>query len=223
MKYNFKHPTFKIRLLQIFVTLIVLQGGAIVFTFYQQTKTMALDLSDRISDEIVEKTEERVASYLSIPASLTRITSTIVNYENIIDGHEDLWKYMWQPLIMTPQLESFFIADTTGNYVQVRRTPRLATRTINRNIEPVIDKRLYRDIQYQVIETTENDATFDPRIRPWYTNISEDEEIKQQYYWTDPYIGTTSQKCHSSMTLSRRNMAYQRTRAKTSSNLMIHH
>jgi len=194
MRDTNRQSTFKIRLLQIFVTMIILQGFAIVFTFYQQTKNMALDLSNRITDEIVEKTEERVSSYLSVPASLTRTTSTIVNYDNIIDGHEDLWNYMWQPLIMTPQLESFFIADTTGNYVQVRRTPRLATRTIDRNIEPVIDRRIYRSENYEIEEITEKAASFDPRIRPWYTNISEDENIEQEYYWTDAYIGTTSQK-----------------------------
>ena len=194
MRNTNKQPTFKIRLLQIFVTMIILQGAAIVFTFYQQTKNMALDLSSQITNEIVEKTEERVSSYLSVPASLTRTTSTIVNYDNIIDGHEDLWRYMWQPLIMTPQIESFFIADTRGSYVQVRRSPRLATRTIDRNIEPVLDRRFYRDEQYQIVETTEKNATFDPRLRPWYKNISEDLNIQQRYYWTDAYIGTTSQK-----------------------------
>ncbi len=194
MKKTNRQSTFKIRLLQIFVTMIIIQGSAIVFTFYQQTKNMALDLSNRITDEIVEKTEERVANYLSVPASFTRTTSTIVNYNNIIDGHEDLWRYMWQPLIMTPQIESFFIADTAGNYVQVRRSPRLATRTINRNTEPVIDRRLYRNEQYEIEEITEKVATFDPRVRPWYMNISEEDNIQQQYYWTDAYIGTTSQK-----------------------------
>jgi len=57
MRDTNRQSTFKIRLLQIFVTMIILQGFAIVFTFYQQTKNMALDLSNRITDEIVEKTE----------------------------------------------------------------------------------------------------------------------------------------------------------------------
>ncbi len=189
-----KKSTFKVRLLQIFVSLIILQGVAITFTFYQQTRTMALDLSSRISDEIVEKTEERVTNYLSVPASYTRITSTIVNPENIINGHEDLWRYMWQPLIMTKQMESFFIADLLGNYVQVRRAPRLATRTIDRNTTPIIDRRVYRSEQYRTYEITNKETSFDPRTRPWFTNISDHVNIQPHYYWTDAYISTTSQK-----------------------------
>lgn len=193
-KETSKKATFKVRLLQIFVTLIFLQGISTVFTFFYLSKSMVFNLSNKFTNEIVEKTQERVTNYLSTPASLTKITSPLVNTSDIIDGHEGLWKYMWNPLIMTPQLESFFIADLNGSYVQVRRTPYLATRHIDRNQEIAIDKRLYRDENYLVVNVTEKETSFDPRVRPWFTNISENETIEEKYHWTDAYIGTTSQK-----------------------------
>lgn len=183
-----RHATFKVRLLQIFLTLIILQGIAVIFTFYIQSRKMAIDLSERISQEIVGKTEEKVANYLETPASFTRIASTIIDYDNILGQHEFLWNYMWEPIIMTPQLESFFIADRYNNYVQVRRTPQFSTRYIDSST--LSDVSYYRDTDYNIVDILEKEATFKPTERPWYKNTG----IQEKYYWTDAYIATTSQK-----------------------------
>ena len=186
-----RYWTFRVTVLQVFLLLLLLMGSAILINSYFQTSRVVLKLSQKITQDVVEKVSERTVSYLQEPASLTRLTSSLVNNApDIVANHEHLWSFMWQPLLMTPQLESFFVADASGNYVQVRRDPKLATRLIDRSHEPVIDRRIYRTPDYQVVEQTAAETEWDPRVRPWYKNT----QTTPQYYWTDAYVATTSQR-----------------------------
>ena len=186
----FKNQTFKVRLLQVFISLVLILGTVVTVLFYSQTTNIVVDLSERISNEVVGKVREKTDAFLYTPASFTRIASSIVDYDKLVENHQSLWKFMWQPILMTEQLESYFIADRKGNYVQVRRSPVYETRLINRNINPPEEFRIQRSENYEIILENKKVPTFDPRTRTWYVNTG----IKNQYYWTDAYVATTSQK-----------------------------
>jgi adenylate cyclase len=185
-----RNQTFRIRLLQIFVSLMMISGILVTVIFYMQTTKIVFGLSEKISSEVVGKVKERTNSFLAIPSSFTRLAEPLIRYDGLVEDHEKLWDFMWNPILMTEQLESYFIADRVGNYVQVRRTPVLETRLINRDVTPPEEFRIQRDEDFGIVESKKKIPTFDPRSRVWYKNTG----IMERYYWTEAYVATTSQK-----------------------------
>ncbi|OQW95675.1 MAG: hypothetical protein BWK79_01650 [Beggiatoa sp. IS2] len=181
--------SFKTSILQRFIFLLLLTVLSIGICFYYGSKKIALELADQIVKESTDNVIERTINYLNVPTMQARPLSSLVRQSNITEIHEELWKYMWEELLVLPQVQTIFIADTYGNYVQVRREPDLATRLINRSVNPPVEKWLIRDENYRVIRVENGDANFDPRTRPWYKNTQAEPRI----YWTDVYVFTTTQ------------------------------
>ncbi|MBN1932070.1 MAG: hypothetical protein JW786_10735 [Desulfobacterales bacterium] len=185
----FKNISLKVSILQIFTTLLLITVAVISYNFYDKSSEALLKLSDQVTKEVTDKVIERVTNYLDAPAIQIKAVSRLVNNPNIMEIHREMWEYMWQQLMVMPHLQSIFLADTQGNYVQVRREPRLATRCIDRRIDPPVETWLFRDENYEVVEKKIKTPDFDPRRRPWFKNT------KPEYknYWTDVYVSTTAQ------------------------------
>ena len=173
----------------IFSILILMTIFGMSFFYYYRSTKIILDLSDSVVREVTGKIIERTNHYVRTPALQTRAISHLVGGSNIIEMHETIWKYTWEQLLNFSQVQSIFVADEKGNYVQVRREPRYATRTINRLGKVPLERWYYRDEQYNLLDTREKVPTFDPRTRPWYKNTRAEPKI----YWTDVYVFTTAQ------------------------------
>ncbi|MCP4294846.1 MAG: hypothetical protein GY786_04510, partial [Proteobacteria bacterium] len=183
-----RKTSFKVTIIQIFSSLILITIFGMSTTYYYRSTDIVLDLSDRIAREVTGKIIERTTNYVGTPAIQTKAISNLVDDSNIIKNHKTIWKYAWQQLLAFPQIQSIFVADIKGSYVQVRREPRLATRTIDRSIKKPIEKWFYRDKDYNIIGSKVKSPTFEPRSRPWYKNTKADPRI----YWTDVYVFTTA-------------------------------
>jgi adenylate cyclase len=184
-----KKRSFRLSILQTFIVLNLITGVSISLNFYYRSSGAVLELADKVTKELTDKIIERTMNFLNGPAAFTRTVSKLVHDPDIAAIHEDLWEYMWEPMMMTPQLQSFFVADARGSYVQVRREPKLATRIIDRSEDESVDRRFYRDEDYLILGLDEKVTSFDPRVRPWYRNTHEEPRI----YWTDVYVSTTAQ------------------------------
>lgn len=109
---------------------------------------------------------------------------------DIITARETLWDGMWQNLINNLALQSFFVADDRGNYVQVRREPHLATRIINRdkaNKAP-LDEHYYRLPNFELVAHKIKPTSFDPRQRPWYQGTTSERRI----HWSEIFVSSSS-------------------------------
>lgn len=184
-----KKRSFKIRIIQVFFLLILITVFGLSFLFYNRSTDIILDLTDDIVQEVTSKTIDRTTNYIGVPAAQTKALSHMVTDANIINNHQEIWRFAWEQLLVFEQIQSMFVADMNGSYVQVRREPRFATRYIDRSIEEPIEKWWYRNEDYSLIETTSKKPNFDPRIRPWFINTKADPKI----YWTDVYVFTTAQ------------------------------
>ncbi|UCF96956.1 MAG: hypothetical protein JSV89_17530 [Spirochaetaceae bacterium] len=184
-----RKKSLKVAILQTFVTLTLITVGSITTNFYFRSRNAVLELSDDVIREVTDKIILTTTHYLEVPANQTRTFSKLVTDANIINIHGRMWEYMWEQLLIMPQVQAYFIADTAGSYVQVRREPELATRYIDRSQEQPVERWFYRNKDYQIISTMERVPTFDPRVRPWYLNTGADPKI----YWTDVYVFTTAQ------------------------------
>ncbi len=181
--------SFKIRILELFTVLILITIFGLSFLFYYRSTDIILDLTDNLVKEVTSKIIERTTNYVETPAAQTRALSHLVNDPNIMNVHEEIWRFAWEQLLVFEQIQSMFVADKNGSYVQVRREPRFATRYIDRSKESPIEKWWYRDQDYNLKDFKSKIPTFDPRVRPWYKNTKESPRI----YWTDVYVFTTAQ------------------------------
>ncbi|MCP3852275.1 MAG: hypothetical protein GY694_18865 [Gammaproteobacteria bacterium] len=172
-----------------FSILVLFSISAAAATFYFGTTKIVFEYSNNMTQQLTDKIINKTTTYLNAPALQSRVVSHLVTSPNIIDDHEQLWPYMWEQMAVLPQVQSIFIADTFGNYVQVRREPELATRYIHNTPDEVTEKWFYRDKDYNVVGKKTKTTSFDPRNRPWYKNTN----TKQQVYWTDVYLFTTAQ------------------------------
>lgn len=184
-----KKISFKKSVLQRFIFLLLLTVLSISFGFYYGSKKITLALAEQLVKEVTDNLIERTINYLEVPAIQTKPLSGLVHNSNIMKTYKELWKHIWEELLLFPQVQTIFVADAAGSYVQVRREPNLATRFIDRSITPPVEKWFIRDKNYRIIREEDGDASFDPRTRPWYKNT----QVQPRIYWTDVYIFTTTQ------------------------------
>lgn len=187
--------TFRFGIAQIFIFLTVSLSALVSWNYYHRTSAMVLDMSSDLIVAANSKLLEQTKGFLQTPASLTRILAKRIEREGwadqIAQQHQTLWRGMWEPLLITPQLQSYFIADERGSYVQVRREPQFATRLIDRSqFSPqYADRRIYRDAAYNRISEKQASTLFDPRKRLWYQDPPNEDSL----YWSNIYIATSAQ------------------------------
>ena len=192
-----KRISFRLAISQVFIVFTLIVITAVSANFYTRTSQAIVDLAQQVSQRASETIIEQTRSFLNTPASYTRILSKQLELNqdddslDIAKAHENLWSRMWEPLLISEQIQSLFIADDKGNYVQVRREPRLATRLIDRSNAQgtLLDQRIYRKENYEPLERESKPTDFDPRIRPWYRNTASERRIQ----WTRIYVSTTAQ------------------------------
>ncbi|MBF0351916.1 MAG: adenylate/guanylate cyclase domain-containing protein [SAR324 cluster bacterium] len=180
--------SYKVTILQIMFVLLFITQASMMALFYFGSTNIIFDLSEKITKELTAKIIERSTNFINSPALQTKPVSQLVKSHKIMENHEEMWKIMWEQLMVFPQIQSIFLADAQGSYVQVRREPDYATRYIDRSGETPSEMWFFRDENYNLLKTESNVPDFDPRTRPWYKNTHNDLKI----YWTDVYVFTTA-------------------------------
>ena len=189
-----KAERFQFNIIKISAILVIAVASSLLAVFYYGTSRIVLEMSDQVTDEISRNVTQLTDNFLLQPADYTSMvsgfaTDLLGDDYGAIPNHEELWKDLWQFLIKTPSLQSIFIADPQGSYVQVRREPRLATRIIDRSGAEPLETWLYRDAEYNIVGSKTKVPTFDPRTRPWYKAT----RPEPRNYWTSVYVFTTAQ------------------------------
>ncbi|MBL4615791.1 MAG: hypothetical protein JKY27_13085 [Magnetovibrio sp.] len=198
-----KTQKFQFVLIKYFLALILMVIVALTSVFYFGSTKMVYDLADRLTAKVSQGIIQETDRFLDKPATYSKVAANflsdiIVDEASAVENRELIWRYMWQFMAATPAMQSFFLADPQGSYIQVRRTPRLATRYIDRSNtgEEPSEHWLYRDENYALVGEKTKVPTFDPRTRPWY----EMTKTVKQNYWTDAYVFTTAQTSGISVT-----------------------
>jgi len=176
--------SIRISILQTFAILVILAVVGVSITYYVGSSKISVDLYTRLARTTADKIIERAVNFLEIPGSYTRMLATAIEETDIIAGHSKILKFMWHQLKQAPQISSIYVADTQGNFVQTRRNPELATRIIDRTTIPPKETWIFRDENYQIVDTRTASAEYDPRKRPWY----KDTAMVKKTSWSDAYI-----------------------------------
>ena len=142
--------SIRISILQTFAVLVILAVVGVSITYYTGSSKISVDLYTHLARTTADKIIERTVNFLEIPGSYTQMMATTIEETGIIEQHPKIWKLMWHQLMQAPQISSFYVTDSQGNFVQTRRNPELATRIIDRTTTPPKETWLFRDEKYHV-------------------------------------------------------------------------
>jgi adenylate cyclase len=182
--------SYKTAILLLAIVLMTVTVVAVVFNTHRKTTDMAVQLSGRIVSEVGEKIVTRTADLLHIAESHLVANAAVASATDLIPNQDLLANLFWQQVSFTPEIQSIYLADETGSFVQARQAPRLATRVIDRTPKPPTERWIYRDTDYRAIAHLDREVEYDPRDRPWYRGTAPQRKI----YWTDVYTYESTHK-----------------------------
>jgi adenylate cyclase len=160
---------------------------------YYVNRRDTLVLSDSLLKSLDRRIATQVHEYL-IPASeMVKLAADIVEDPSYgIDNRSDVEALAIPILRAYPQLATFLVANTKGDFLMLKKMPDGAIHTKNIELSEAGRRVTWtrRDKQNKIVNVEESgDDTYDPRVRPWYVGAVK----KQALFWTDIYIFFTDQ------------------------------
>ncbi|MSQ51593.1 MAG: hypothetical protein EXR28_06870 [Betaproteobacteria bacterium] len=160
---------------------------------------LAVELSDDLGERAAQLVQSRTYQYIDDAGAAVRIIGGFQQSEvdlgrNVAEDHAALWRLLWSGLRDIKSMETLYVADIQGNYVEVRREPELATRLIDRRSSGGNGRGretwIKRDDAYRVLGEEAHDGSFDPRTRSWFR----DTRSERFAYWSEVFVSTTSKQ-----------------------------
>ena len=150
-----------------------------------------------LSDDLLKSLDRRIATQVHeylIPASeMVGLAADIVEDPSYgIDNRSDVEALAIPILRAYPQLATFLVANTKGDFLMLKKMPDGAIHTKNIEISEAGRRVTWtrRDKQNKIVNVEESvDDTYDPRARPWYVGAVKEQAL----FWTEIYIFFTDQ------------------------------
>ena len=175
---------FSIKLSELFT--ILLSGVAIILISYNFYKSYDLSyiMLDKIQKEIssnivnvTNKTLEISENHVKILSKLNGENKNILEYKYVLSN------LMKEQLATYNYLNSIYIANINGDFLQLRRHPQLILRTIRRDLNGSYEEWEFLDEQFNTLKIEPRQSYFDPRERNWFYQAS----TNAQTFWSNPY------------------------------------
>ena len=160
---------------------------------YYVNRRDTLVLSDSLLKSLDRRIATQVHEYL-IPASeMVKLAADIVEDPSYgIDNRSDVEALAIPILRAYPQLATFLVANTKGDFLMLKKMPDGAIHTKNIELSEAGRRVTWtrRDKQNKIVNVEESvDDTYDPRVRPWYVGAVKEQAL----FWTEIYIFFTDQ------------------------------
>ena len=178
-----KKYTFMVSIFGLFGALTLFLSIFLISNFYTRGLTQSYKILEEKNFEITGNLANVFMESLSRVESQLNVLSKISSDKNIINNENSISMVMWEQLKSDENMASIFLADEYGNFLQTRREPTLAFRSINNTDNRNLDSWYYKDENYLTTSIHINKLTYDPRKRDWY-KLAE----KSNFFWSEPYI-----------------------------------
>lgn len=178
-----KRLTFTFSILTLFIGLAIFLSLSLIVHNYIQGKQNSYDMLSAKNSEIRKNIIQVITTSLESVSSKLTITANLNENANILPSKDILLKIMWEQLKTEDNIASIYLADTFGDFLQARRIPEFALRTIADTNGTRYEFWEYKNLKGQTLSTKSYDATYDPRSRPWYQHTVQ----QNSFYWSDPY------------------------------------
>ncbi len=184
-KFNLISVRFSI----ILITMIISFSAIIMsYNFHRSSQNIysfLYKITDSITDNIIEKTNY----YLNKTNTHVKVLANNNEINNILYSKDKNVEIMRQYVASEEHIASVYLGDTEGNFLQVRRNPKLAVRSI----ETINNKRVeffeYKKDDFTTYSYNSFLSNYNPTVRHWY-KYGEKDKIRI----SDPYIYAFSKK-----------------------------
>ncbi len=160
---------------------------------YYVNRRDTLVLSDGLLESLDRRIATQVHDYLAPASEMVQLAAEIVEEPSYgIGNRAEVEALTFQILRAYPQLTTFSVANTKGDFLMLKKMPDGTIHTKNIEISEAGRRVNWtrRDRQNKIVKVEESvDDLYDPRVRPWYVGAVKDNQL----HWTDIYIFFTDQ------------------------------
>jgi HD-GYP domain-containing protein (c-di-GMP phosphodiesterase class II) len=175
--------TFMVSIFVLFGSLTLFLSLFLISNFYLRGLDQSYKMLEEKNFEITNNLSNTIMESLKIIVGQLNVLSKITDNTNIISNEAIIEKVMWEQLKSDENIASVFLADEYGNFLQTRREPTFAYRSINKIDKRDLDSWYYKNEHYLTTSIVINKSTYDPRKRDWYKFVE-----SSKIYWSEPYI-----------------------------------
>ena len=175
--------TFMVSIFILFGALTLLLSIFLISNFYIRGINQSYKMLEEKNFEVTGNLAYTIMESLTKVEDQLNVLSKITTEKNIIANENIISKVMWEQLKSDENIASIFLADEFGNFLQTRREPALAYRSINRTDNRDLDSWYYKNKNYLTTSIHVSKATYDPRKRDWYKLVE-----NSKTFWSEPYI-----------------------------------
>ena len=158
------------------------------YNFHRSTQNIysfLYKITDSITDNIIEKTNY----YLNKTNTHIKVLANNNEINNILYSKEKNIELMKQYIFSEEHISSVYLGDNSGNFLQLRRNPKLSVRSI----ETIDGKRIeffeYKKDDFKTYSYESFVSKYTPTVRHWYKFVQKD-----TIRISDPYIYDFSKK-----------------------------
>ena len=206
----------RIHIATLFIALILLLGGAVIWNSYAKTTRLMLRTAAERFDRIADQT----ARQLQVLVTPVAITVDLLAWQRLtfaasLTERLDSLSYLRAALAQSEHLSALYVGYDDGDFFLLRRLPadsplraahaapdqaRYLAQSVEHNEEKVATAAfLFFDADLNLLRRdAKPDYTFDPRTRPWYRLA----QTRTERIRTDPYLFFTTREV--GITLARR-------------------
>lgn len=175
--------TFMVSIFILFGALTLLLSLFLISNFYIRGLSQSYKMLEEKNFEVTSNLANTIMESLTKVEDQLNVLSKVTNEKNIIVNENIISKVMWEQLKSDENIASIFLADEYGNFLQTRREPAFAYRSINRTDNRDLDSWYYKNKNYLTTSIHINKTTYDPRKRDWYKLVE-----NSKTFWSEPYI-----------------------------------
>ena len=160
--------TFTLSILTLFGFSTLCLSAFLIGSFYQKSMDQAYQLLNSNNLEVTRSVAREIEHTFSSTQQQLSVLSQIKQETEGLVSTEDYLRVMWAQLQGSNSLASIFVADEQGRFLQARRQPELALRTLEG------EKDLWRFVgpEGDVIRQESRPTNYDPRTRSWYQHVT---------------------------------------------------
>jgi HD-GYP domain-containing protein (c-di-GMP phosphodiesterase class II) len=175
--------TFMVSIFVLFGSLTLLLSLFLISNFYLRGLDQSYKMLEEKNLEVTNNISNTIKESLISIVGQLNVLSKITTDKNIILNEPIIEKVMWEQLKSNENIASIFLADEYGNFLQTRKEPKYAYRSINNLDKKNEEVWYYKNQEYLTTSIHISKSTFDPRKRDWY-KLVENSKIS----WSEPYI-----------------------------------
>jgi adenylate cyclase len=179
-----KTKKFSIKLSELFTILLSSVAAILISYNFYKAYDLSFIMLDKIQKEITSnivnvtnKTLEISSNHVNILAKLNGENKDILTYKYVLTN------LMKEQLNSYTYLNSIYIANINGDFLQLRRYPKLTLRTIHNDSNGSYEHWEYFDKYFNIVKKESRNTQYDPRERSWFYNT----KTPQPTHWSSPY------------------------------------